>query len=302
MKKVIANLQGGIGNQLFTLFASCHISMHHNANLTLDKTFIARSSSKHPDCIEGLEIRFGKDLVTYKIRRFKKPKFLLTIERALYKFLHLRRSSSKILNRYRSRVFGFDPNILAIRPSVEITGYFQTYWYVDEIVTKFGAISIEQSDPSIWFRSLDSQIVNSGNSVAIHLRRGDYHDHKGTLGMLSDEYFLKALSRAESFLKIDKVFIFSDSIPSANLLKSKITNLDSTVIVPPEGSSPTESLLLMSKCQIRIISNSTFSWWSGYLGLQQEKVIAPSPWYRNHEEPEFLLPHTWIREDAVWVY
>ena len=302
LKRVIANLQGGIGNQLFTLFASYHISLHHHANLTLDKTLIAGSNSKHPDCIEELEIRFGNNLLTFKVKRFNKLQFCSTIERALYKLIYPRMRSGKILNHYRSRVFGFDPHILSIRPSVELTGYFQTYRYVDEIVTKFGSISIKQLDPSLWFRSLESQIVNSGNSVAIHVRRGDYQDHKGTLGMLSDEYFLNALSRAENFFKIDKVFIFSDSIPSANLLKSKITNLDCTVVVPPEGNFPTESLLLMSMCQIRIISNSTFSWWSGYLGLQQEKVIAPSPWYRNHEEPEFLIPHKWIREDAIWVY
>ena len=301
MKKVIANLQGGIGNQLFTLFASYHISLHHNANLTLDKTLISQSSIKHPDYIEELKIKFGENLLTFKVKRFKKLKFVSVIERALYKFLYPRSRSNKILNQYRSKVFGFDLNVLSIRPSVELTGYFQTYRYVDEIIRKCGAISIEQSDPSFWFKDLDSQIANSGNSVAIHIRRGDYHDHKETLGMLSDDYFLKALKRAEDFLKIDKVFIFSDSIPSANHLKTKITNLDCIVVVPPQGSSPTESLLLMSRCQIRIISNSTFSWWSGYLGLKQENVIAPSPWYLNHEEPEFLVPNNWMREDAIWV-
>ena len=301
MKKVIANLQGGIGNQLFTLFASYHILLHHNANLTLDKTLISQSKNRHPNCIEGLRIQFGENLLTFKVKRFKKLKVLSMIERILYKLLYPRARSSKILNQYRSRVFGFDPHILSIRPSVAITGYFQTYRYVDDIVKKFGAISIEQSHPSLWFTGLDSHIVNNGNSVAIHVRRGDYHEHKGTLGMLSHEYFLKALRRAEDLFKIDNVLIFSDSIDSANFLKSKITNFNCIVVVPPEASLPTESLLLMSKCHVKIISNSTFSWWSGYLGDQQDNVIAPSPWYLNHEEPEFLVPDNWIREDAIWV-
>jgi len=301
LKRVTANLQGGLGNQLFILFASYNIALQHNAVLILDKTLMPRSDNKRLDYIEGIEIKFGESHLLYGVKEFNKTQITLLMERAVYKLLSRREVFARFLKQYRSRVFGFDPNIFLLKPSVALTGYFQTYRYVNDIVSNYGVVSIKQSSPSLWFKTLEDQILNSTNSVAIHVRRGDYADHKNTLGMLADEYFLTALRHVQELTTINRVFIFSDSVPAANLLKAQIMDLDCIVVTPPKDSSPLESMLLMSKCGFRIISNSTFSWWSGYLGLGQEKVVAPFPWYRNHEEPEFLVPLEWKRIDSIWV-
>jgi hypothetical protein len=300
LNKVTANLQGGIGNQLFTLFAAYFVAVGSSANLVLDKSLNFGRKNAHPDSIDSLEIYFDDNRLIFATKKFRKPALLIWVERLKYKLLHERKGFSLFLRQYRSKVFGYDPKIQLLSPPLTINGYFQTYKYIDNLVSSQGRISMKISNPSIWFETLSREISNCKTSMAIHVRRGDYSDHKFTLGMLEDEFFLSALLSAESFLPIDRVFIFSDSIKSAEELKAKIIGLNCVVVIPPKESAPTESMLLMSKCDIRIISNSTFSWWAGYLGAEQAKVIAPDPWYRNHEEPEFLIPSSWLRVKAIW--
>jgi hypothetical protein len=299
-RKVTVNLQGGIGNQLFSIFAAYYVASKHKANLILDKSLASKAKTCHPDCLESLAITFGDRQLSYTVNEFRKPATLLLLERLGYKLLHNFRRAGLLLNQHRSKVFGFDPMILTLLPPVQITGYFQTYKYIEDISSELGNMNICLSNASSWFQNLSIQIANSGSTVAIHVRRGDYLDHKFTLGMLQDEYFLSALLYLKESYKIDWVFIFSDSTQAAEELKGKIEDVNCVVVVPPEESPPTESMLLMSQCGFRIISNSTFSWWAGYLGTEQTKVVAPYPWYRNHIEPDFLIPAKWIRMDSKW--
>lgn len=53
-------------------------------------------------------------------------------------------------------------------------------------------------------------------------------------------------------------------------------------------------LCVSSKCEDHIVSNSTFSWWSAWLG--KGRVIAPTPWYGAdlaHINTDDLYPDGW---------
>jgi hypothetical protein len=53
-------------------------------------------------------------------------------------------------------------------------------------------------------------------------------------------------------------------------------------------------LCVSSKCKDHIVSNSTFSWWSAWLG--KGRVIAPTPWYGvglSHINTDDLYPDGW---------
>jgi hypothetical protein len=301
LKKVTAYLQGGIGNQLFILFAAYSVAIRmKNSDLYLDKSLLSISQIQHPGNLEDVEIRVGGEELKYYFKRFKKSAMLIKTQRVLYKIAFTCKPFRTFLPQYRSKVFGFDPIIQTLRSPISLVGYFQTYKYLADISSS-SKIEITLRYPSEWFKATSREIDQAGSTVGIHLRRGDYAAYKSTLGMLADEYFIQVLSTIALNEKVDKVFIFSDSLDAAELLNQKISSFNCEVVVPPESVSPAESLMLISRCTFKIISNSTFSWWSGYLSYNPSTIFAPIPWYLNHVEPEALVPDEWRRVQSIWV-
>lgn len=301
MKKVTAYVQGGIGNQLFILFAAYSIAMRtKNSEVYLDKSLLTISQIRHPGNLEDMEIKIGGQILKFYSKRFNKPAMLISTQRVLYKITFACKPLRRFLPHYRSKVFGYDPQIQRLRSPISIVGYFQTFKYLADISSS-SKIEITPNDPSEWFKTTSCEINQAGSTVGIHLRRGDYAAYKSTLGMLADEYFIQVLSTIGLHEKVDKIYIFSDSLDAAELLKQKISNFNCEVVVPPDSVSPAESLLLLSHCTFKVISNSTFSWWSGYLSKNPSTIFAPIPWYLNHVEPEALVPDAWRRVQSIWV-
>jgi len=301
LKRVTAYLQGGIGNQLFIFFAAYSVAARaKNSEVYLDKSLLSLSQMQHPGNLEDMEIKVNGQILNFYSKRFKKPALLIKTERVFYKIVFACKPLRRFLLQYRSRVFGFDPLVNSLRPPISLLGYFQTYKYLADMPSN-SKIEIALRNPSAWFNAACSEIGQAGSTVGIHLRRGDYAANKSTLGMLADEYFIEVLSTIASHEKVEKIYIFSDSLDSAELLKKKISNFNCEVVVPPASVSPAESLLLISRCTFKIISNSTFSWWSAYLSKNPSTIFAPIPWYLNHVEPEALVPDEWRRVQSIWV-
>jgi hypothetical protein len=300
MKKVVAYVQGGTGNQLFIFFAGLSIASRSHAKLVIDTSLLGVANIRHQGGLQDFEIRINGKLIDFKLRRAVKPIFVINAERIAYRLLNFAPFTRRFLRQYRSRVTGYDPMIDRVSPSIGIIGYFQSYKHISKVDSCGRLIDITLKSPSMWFRETSDQIVKSGTSVAIHMRRGDYLLNTQNLGLLTDEYFLRVLSGIFESHEISKVFIFSDSLESARDLQAKILICPSEVIMPPDNQHPVESLLLQSLCNFKIISNSTFSWWSAYLSAYPENVFAPTPWYRNQDEPDFLIPDNWQRRNAIW--
>ena len=300
MKKVVAYVQGGTGNQLFILFAGLSIASKSKAKLIIDTSLLSVANVRHHGGLRDFEIRINGKLIDLKFRKIVKPIFVINAERIIYKLLNYAPFTRRFHRQYRSRVTGYDSMIDQISPSIGIIGYFQSYKHVNKVESDGRSIDIALKSPSTWFVETSDQIIKSGISVAIHVRRGDYLQNTQNLGLLTDEYFIGVLSEISESHEINKVFIFSDSIESAGNLQTKILNCPSEVIMPPDNQHPAESLLLQRLCTFKVISNSTFSWWSAYLSAYPENVFAPTPWYRNQDEPDFLIPDNWQRRNAIW--
>ncbi|NAZ83641.1 alpha-1,2-fucosyltransferase, partial [Kineococcus sp. R8] len=71
-----------------------------------------------------------------------------------------------------------------------------------------------------------------------------------------------------------------------------------TVIRPPAGAPPAESLLLLSRATHAVIANSTFSWWGAHLREQPGVTIAPRPWFSADHDTRDLLPPGWLTLDG----
>ena len=135
----------------------------------------------------------------------------------------------------------------------------------------------------------------------MHMRRGDYFKVQSEFGILSEDYYQKALSILRNDGKICPVWVFTDS---PELVQQKFIDTlgsGSKVILPPIESTPAESLSLMQYGSANIISNSTFSWWPAFLSKSSAQTVCPSKWFKNMETPEYLIPGHWTQLNPVWL-
>ena len=141
-----------------------------------------------------------------------------------------------------------------------------------------------------------SLITAPGESVAIHIRRGDYvnnafiNSYHGNCGL---DYYLNAMKMMESRVSVTTYFIFSDD------LKWAAENIKSTrplVFVEGDNNEPVADLFLMKSCRHQVISNSSFSCWASYLNTNPGKiVIAPQSWTKKEKTNTMpLFENTWI--------
>ena len=129
-------------------------------------------------------------------------------------------------------------------------------------------------------------------SVSVHLRRGDY---VGTdFDVCTQGYYEAARSYIENKLYHPTYYIFSDDPSYA---KGLFQHWGAVEFVDGHcGSDAWKDMFLMSQCRHHIIANSTFSFWSAYLGDEQNTtiVIVPKEYYRN-VKGFCLTKNDWIR-------
>lgn len=97
-------------------------------------------------------------------------------------------------------------------------------------------------------------------AAAVHVRRGDYAESWRGHGMLSIDYYLKHWPSG-------RVLVFTDDPDwCADNLPGEIVHVN-----------PIIDFMLMRQCRSFVISNSSFAWWSAWLG--NKPTVYPSPWF-----------------------
>jgi hypothetical protein len=115
------------------------------------------------------------------------------------------------------------------------------------------------------------------NTVAIHIRRGDFVIQTDRFPLVTKEYVFEALKQIP-----DKTYCF---VISDDILWCK-ENLKGENFIYPDYCDPAQALWFMSLCKNFIISNSTFSWWGAYLSKEKnKKVVHPSTWFGPGFQP-----------------
>ena len=127
-------------------------------------------------------------------------------------------------------------------------------------------------------RNIAKQSTNC-ESVAIHVRRGDYIKDKIFKNICTIEYYIAAIQEMYARLSPDIFYIFSNDITwCRQYLEQYIKN----PIVYIDWHSETDSfrdMQLMSMCKHHIIANSSFSWWGAWLHEGNDHfVICPNKW------------------------
>jgi hypothetical protein len=201
--------------------------------------------------------------------------------------------------RYQARDLGYEPDAENVRNLRRLSGYFQTWRYFDRYQERVDELFILKQ-PTEWFLKLSRQCEERG-PIALHIRRGDYTKLKNEFGLLSSEYYRKAIELLDAKDEISEIWVFSDEVETAKKLLKSLNSYNIKYVSPPITSQPVESLILMSKCKSIVIANSTFSYWAAITGKADRLVIAPSKWFRGRIDPRDLLPNSWVRVESSWI-
>jgi hypothetical protein len=289
---IVIKLQGGLGNQLFQYGLGRLLELLYKKDVAYDLSFFegGHSFTKRAYALNQFNVHV-RIATRQEIKKAKYPYGVISYfwywgKKAINKFF---------IKKY---MIGYDTYLLERLKHMEkgyLGGYWQTYKYIYPILTELKKEIALKGDTSAAFNLLQEKI-KSTESIAVHIRRGDYVKGGKDLGVLAGDYYKEAIAYIEQHTNHPTFFIFSDDI---EWVKSELQHVftDAVFVSDANIKSSEEEFMLMSKCKHVIAANSSYSWWAAMLNQNEKKiVIAPKKWnnaYLNHEEN--LCPPDWIR-------
>ncbi len=202
-----------------------------------------------------------------------------------------RKLTGRRTKKYAETDSNFDPQVLLKTP-VYLTGYFQSEKYFADIKEQLrselvfsGRIYENVQDTLIHQIKVYRYAIENSQSVAIHVRRGDYLEHPEMYGMsCTTEYYRAGVHYIRERHPDAKFFVFTNDPAWTEqwLQENSLGNF--TLIRGTDEATGYLDLMLMSRCKHQIMANSSFSWWGAWLNPNKDKiVVAPEPWFGDRE-------------------
>jgi hypothetical protein len=294
---VIVRLYGGLGNQMFQYAAARAVAHRLRTLVKLDLSWFEgeehRRYGLNAFCIwEHLATRSEVDDI--RGRAYSR------VERAalvLARALRSRRAAGALTGSgtvVKERHFHFDPEVTAAIGDLYLDGYWQSPRYFEHI----RELILRDFEPKYARSAVDRGLsgeISSSNSVAVHVRRGDYVTNSGAQqahGLCTIEYYRQAIRLVLQRVEDPAFFFFSDDpewVTQNIPMPSR-----ATVIEPNPLRFDSDDLQLMATCAHHIIANSTFSWWGAWLAKRpNQTVVAPKQWFRKPACTDDLFPPRW---------
>lgn len=294
--RVIVQLLGGLGNQMFQYALGRAISLRTGAPLLLDRNVIRFARQETPR---------SYDLDIFEMQ----PTFATRADISAY-HSHGAGLVGKIAYRLRGRLrtpeivhqthFAYQPEILKLQPPLYLAGLWQSYQYfadIEDVLRKDFKFRDELPPPAAVYAH---DLARPG-AVCLHVRRGDYTEpkHAKFIGLSSIDYYRRAIARVREFVEQPVFFIFSDDLDwcrtNLHWLGGAARFVDYEV--PPGAKVHAADLQLMACAEYFITANSTFSWWAAWLaGARAKLVVTPREWFKDARlSADDLIPEHWER-------
>lgn len=297
---IITKIKAGLGNQMFQYATAKQLAIELKTDMYLDLTYYYNSAER--------QFGLGNYNIDYKIAEEKDIINLKNSSNPNLIFWLLKKM--KISNKYYKKTHWNDKRFDLYfnqekKPnnSIYLDGWFGNPRYFQKIrdILIFDFIPKAISITSL---NLAENIRNS-NSVAVHIRRGDYLGNSYFFN-LPTIYYSNAISYMANNESHPFFYFFSDDIDFVKkefkeLRNAFFINLRNEIKLNYGIFQDVEELYLISLCKHQIIANSTYSWWGAWLNTNPDKkVIAPKKWYNNMNaqkqyERGHLIPNNWIK-------
>jgi hypothetical protein len=270
-------LMGGLGNQLFQIFATIAYSFQKQTSFVFLKSDVLGGGTATP-------------------RKTYWNDFLQSLEPFTNPSLDYRAFSV-----LPERQFCYHPLIpYDANPNQLLRGYFQSEKYFSEEKDKIIKILRLEDIKRAVLAKYPNQF-DILRYVSIHFRIGDYKTKQNYHPILSIDYYQRALESILEYQTVDKAIVFYEKEDTEEVMKKigYLASIFPTIVFESINTEVQdwEQLLMMSLCKHNIIANSSFSWWGAYLNENPEKIVCyPDVWLGSHlftHDTKDLCPPSW---------
>ena len=271
-------LKGGLGNQLFITAKAISIARESGSRVALRTVLMRDPGQTRCFELEGLSDVLQSFGVDTEEKELSIPEKL-----------------SGAISQKKGRVG-------RLQAGLERQGLYFDYYQQLHIVNSVAAEMTELLDEAIQRNRQTNEA-----SISVHIRRGDYlHPEHQIHGALTATYFAKALDALKSMLGDEETWpirVFSDG--SLTREESKVLSNSGVRESMENGSeSGMEMLRKLSSGRGIVMSNSSLSWWSAWLGsrkVEDFRVVCPFPWFRGQDTDLSLYDPSWNLVQSEWI-
>lgn len=265
-------LMGGLGNQLFQLFAL----------LSYTKKYNKKPIMKYSD-----KLTTGKTRPTYWDTFLSKLKKYTT-------------TNDFKLPLMREQGFNYS-EIPLIQKPFQLYGYFQSYKYFNENY-HYIIHELDLKNNKNKIMETYNHYFNNNINISMHFRLGDYKHQQHNHPVMPVVYYMKSIQHIINTINNDTFNILyfcekednDDVLFSITILKKKFPNITFTKV--DDTIDDWKQMLLMSCCNHNIIANSSFSWWGAYFNDYKDKIVCyPNIWFgpSMKKNTKDLFPDEW---------
>jgi hypothetical protein len=278
MSFVSCYLMGGLGNQLFQIFATIAAAIDANVSFVFQYSEILTVGKHRPTYWHSF-LEYLRPFTTNAFNMYSTPRLV-------------------------EQGFEYRP-ISIVKTPCHLFGYFQSYLYFEKHFDQIVAL-IKLKEKQEEVRAKTSVFKDADVTVSMHFRLGDYVQLQNHHPVMPVTYYIKALkhivgkcvdthqvrvvyfNEREDQATVDvSVAVLSRTFPWIEFVRADIEN-------------DWEQMLLMSLCDHNIIANSSFSWWGAYFNSNPYKIVCyPANWFgpdSANKNTRDLFPAQWLRE------
>ncbi len=291
---IIAELVGGLANQMVIYSAAKALAEHLQVELKVDTSKLEKDKKRKyalHHLNTNVEIASPKEIDS--ICQKSNSWLINKIKKKIRK-----KCNGNAFGIYKEPSVSFDTNFFSLKDNTYIRGNFINNKYFDSIAKILRhefQVSTPLNNKTIEIMSS----ISSTNSVSIHIRRGDYANEPKTNqihGLTPLSYYKNAIKLINEKIPSPSYYVFSDDIAWAKDNLAEIQEMH--FIDHTNADTAYEDLYMMSHCQHNILANSGFSYWGAWLNRNANKlVVSPKQWLTDDKlNSRFkLVPKDWIK-------
>uniref|UniRef100_A0A6C0HIR7 Alpha-1,2-fucosyltransferase n=1 Tax=viral metagenome TaxID=1070528 RepID=A0A6C0HIR7_9ZZZZ len=280
---------GGLGNQLFQIFATISYAFEHGHQFVFP---------------------YSDRLLVGKIRQTYWHNFLtnLTIFTTKNPVCRFSNDNLKTIPEIKESGFHYTkiPTV-SVNKTFSLHGYYQSYKYFEAFQDKINAMILLTNQQKSVIQKY-AKYLDGMPTISMHFRLGDYKEKQHFHPIMPKEYYESALMYILNMkYSLDapvRILYFCEKEDNGivdgvmDYISKQFARYSALQIVKVEdGIEDWQQLLLMSCCSDNIIANSSFSWWGAYFNQNKDKCVCyPGTWFGPAMGPvnlDDLFPPTW---------